>query len=127
MMPFVRLSKSRASFLNGEDDAGKRCVKRGREARRCTREEETPLELCVAMRIEAPDLRHHGRADVHGRPLAADRKAPEEADERDDDFSDDHPQTEEAPREVDPGAEERDTPAEASPARSAPQAADLPS
>jgi hypothetical protein len=94
MMPLVRLSKSRASssmakmmpasgVLNAADSPA-------------AGQQQPPLELRVAMGIEAPHLRHDRRTDVHRRPFAADGQASEQPDEGNDDLANYHANAEEA-------------------------------
>ncbi|CAJ7822306.1 Uncharacterised protein [Burkholderia pseudomallei] len=86
--------KTAAQFLDREHDAGERRVERGGQAGGGAREHELAFDQRVRARVEAAQVEHQRRADLHGRPFAADREAAGDAEQRDQDLAEQDAQRE---------------------------------
>ena len=66
-------------LLDGEDDAAQRRVERGGHARGGAGHHQVVRVDAAGRRQPAPRMLHHARADLHRRPLAADRQPGQQA------------------------------------------------
>lgn len=80
--PLAR-GEAAGQFLDREHDARERRIECGRQPGRRAGQHELAFDLRVRARVEAPQVEHQRRTDLHGRPFAADREAAEDAEERD--------------------------------------------
>ncbi len=69
-------------LLDREHDPGERRIERGRQPGRRAGEHQLALDLRVRARVESSQVEHQRRADLHGRPFAADREAAQDTEER---------------------------------------------
>ena len=83
----VARNEAARQFFNGKHDARQWRVERGGKPGRCPCKRELPFDVLAASTIAPAHGVHERCADLHRGPLTANRKAAEDAQERDDDLA----------------------------------------